>query len=328
MPEHLVLGVGSPMLDLLVNVSDEFIATIDGGKGGMELVSPEKLEYVLASTGSAPRRAPGGSAANTIFGLANLGMPTSLLGKTGKDDLADFYRDMFARMGGDVSRLKVNPGLPTGRCLSLVTPDTERTMRTDLGAAATLLPDDISKQDFQGVSHVHVEGYLLFNRELIAHVLKLAKDSGCSVSLDMASYEVVNASMDILPGLLRDYVDMVFANEEEAAAFSGGGNTDQAIAKFAQYVDTVAVKLGRKGACIRHGSEVVSVPARLVDAVDTTGAGDLWASGFLFGIINGLSPADSGNIGALVSSEVVKVMGASIPPDSWNIIRQSLSAIK
>ena len=312
------------MLDLLVNVDDQFIDSIDGDKGGMQLVSPELLESILKQSGSESVSAPGGSAANTIFGLAHLGMKTSLLGKTGQDEQARFYLRQYAAMGGDTSRIKVNPDVPTGRCLSLITPDSERTMRTDLGAAATLAIADVTAVDFAGITHVHIEGYMLFNADLTLHILKLAKQAGCIVSLDLASFEVVNAAKNILPGLLKEYVDIIFANEEEAAAFCGNKDPEAALAEFAKFADTVAVKVGKEGAFIKHGAETVKVGAEIVTAVDTTGAGDLWASGFLYGFLNGKSLAEAGAIGAKVGAEVVKIMGAAIPDERWKIIRNSL----
>lgn len=325
MSEIKILGVGSPMLDLLVNVDDSFIDTIDGEKGGMELVSPQLLESILEKSGAEALSAPGGSAANTIFGLAHLGMQTSLLGKTGKDQQAQFYIQQYAEMGGDTSRLKVNPDVPTGRCLSLVTPDSERTMRTDLGAAATLNVDDVTAEDFVGMTHVHIEGYMLFNADLTLHILKLAKQANCIVSLDMASFEVVNAAKNILPQLLKDYVDIIFANEEEAAAFCDTKDPEAALAEFAKFADTVAVKVGKDGAYIRHRDETVKVAAEIVSAIDTTGAGDLWASGFLYGFLKGKTLAEAGAIGAKVGAEVVQIMGAAIPAERWEIIKNKLT---
>lgn len=320
MSEIKVLGAGSPMLDILVRVEDAFIDSIDGDKGGMLLVPPEELDAILAKTSGKTVTAPGGSAANTIFGLAHLGVGTGLLGKVGRDSQAELYRSLYEKMGGDASRFKYNESVPTGRCLSLVTPDSERTMRTDLGAAATLTPEELTLADFAGYSHLHMEGYLLFNFDLAKRTLVLAKEAGCSVSLDMASFEVVNASKNALPDLLKNYVDIVFANEDEASAFCGSEDPSDALKAFSALVDTTAVKLGEKGAVISHAGETANIAANLVSAVDTTGAGDLWASGFLFGFLRGLPLADCGRYGSIVASEVVQVMGAAIPEAGWTRI--------
>ena len=315
-----IVGVGSPILDLLINVDDAFIDTIDGKKGGMELVTSELLDSIVERSSAEVINAPGGSAANTIFGLAHLGMTTSLIGKTGNDDQAIFYKQQFEKIGGDVSRLKVNPTMPTGRCLSMITPDSERTMRTDLGAAATLSIEDITTADFEGITHVHIEGYMLFNTELTVHILQLAKQAGCVISLDLASFEVVNITKNVLPDILKNYVDIIFANEEEAAAFCGYNSPEAALSDFAKFADIVAVKVGKDGAYIRKDNETTKIDAEIVPAIDTTGAGDLWASGFLYGLLNGQSIADAGAMGAKLGAEVVQVIGASIPDERWSSI--------
>jgi len=322
-----VLGVGSPMLDILVNVEEDFIHQVEGDKGGMHLVDSTTLDRILAAASNEPAKVPGGSAANTIFGLAELNAATGFLGKIGNDGTGAFYRHRFAEMGGDTACFKVNSGVPTGRCLSMVTPDSERTMRTDLGAAATLSPEDLSDADFAGYTHVHVEGYLLFNEALIRAVLKSAKANGCQVSLDLASFEVVKASARVLPELLNDYVDLVFANEDEARAFHEG-SPEESLQELCRCCQVAAVKLGCDGALLQEqGSELVRVPAELVDAVDTTGAGDLWAAGFLFAYLQDLPLALCGQFGSILGAEVVKVMGASVPRERWIAIRRRLASL-
>ncbi len=320
-----VLGVGSPILDLLVRVDDAFIDAIPGDKGGMALVSAAELDDILAKSGVAPERAPGGSAANTIFGLANLGAPTALLGKVGVDDAARFYKGRYETMGGDISRIKTSPGTPTGRCLSLVTPDSERTMRTDLGAAAELAPDDLTPADFADATHVHLEGYLLFNQPLAMCALALAKDAGASVSFDLASFEVVKAAGDALPEILDEFVDIVFANEMEAEAFSGSSDPGVALDALAEHCSVAAVKLGPDGALVKKGAETAEIDAISAEAVDTTGAGDLWAAGFLHEFLLGSGEiAAAGRLGAVLGAEVVQIMGAAIPEDAWARIKQTM----
>lgn len=318
-----ILGVGSPMLDLLVHVPETFVRSQLECKGGSCLAAPAELDRLLAATGANSVRVPGGSAANTIFGLAELGLPTAFLGKLGADEAGEFYRCHYTAMGGDPTRFKVHPWLPTGRCLGLITPDSERTMRTDLGAAATLDPEELTPADFAACRHVHVEGYLLFNELLTRRVLHLAREANCTVSLDLASFEVVRAAARILPELLREYVDVVFANEDEAAAFPGGGEPEVALAELAQLCTVAAVKLGSDGSLLRRGQETVCIPALKVVAVDTTGAGDLWAAGFLAGWLAELSLATCGQLGSQLGAEVVQVTGAAIPEGRWPSLRQN-----
>lgn len=321
-----VLGIGSPIVDILVNVTEEFIGGIKGAKGGMELVDTSILDGILEKTEKGGTRVPGGSAANTIVGLAKLGIPTAFLGKIGNDREGGFYKSFFERAGVDVSRFKLNETMPTGRCLSLITPDSERTMRTDLGAAATLLPENILSEDFADITHVHIEGYLVFNEVLIRHILKLAKDASCIVSLDMASFEVVTASMKILPELLMEYVDIVFANEHEAETFCGSNDPERGLQVFSEYCKIAAVKLGEDGALIQSGGKKIKVKAETVHDIDTTGAGDLWGAGFLYGLLKGKPLELCGRYGSILGAEVVKVMGASIPESRWRVIRRRIKS--
>jgi sugar/nucleoside kinase (ribokinase family) len=166
---------------------------------------------------------------------------------------------------------------------------------------------------------------MLFNKDLMIHVLQLAKKNSCTVSLDLSSFGVVNASMGILPDILGKYVDIVFANEDEAKAFCGEDDPEKAVKAMAEYSQAVAVKLGRKGSIIRCRRNTVRVNADVVDAVDTTGAGDLWQAGFLYGFLKGMPIELCGKFGSVLGSEVVKVVGASIPEGKWDEIRRRIN---
>ncbi|MDJ0622342.1 MAG: adenosine kinase [Desulfocapsaceae bacterium] len=322
---YVIAGVGSPVVDQVAQVPNSFLETIHGEKGGMELVDEEELAILLASLPKSPISSPGGSAGNTIFALARLGLSTRFIGVVGDDVPGKYYRDAFVMRGGDSSRMLTRKTMPTAQCLSLVTPDGERTMRTHLGAAASLAIEDISSKDFSGCNHVHLEGYLLFNQELMRHILKEAKGSGCTVSIDLASFEVVHAAGQLLPELLDEYVDMVFANEEEAEAFAGTDNPETCLAELSKYADLVAIKYGAEGAVIHRGEEtcrVAAVPVR--EVVDTTGAGDMWAAGFLFGLGNGKPLEQCGNFGSMLGAAVVQQQGTDIPEVQWNLVLEQL----
>jgi len=321
-----LIGVGSPVVDTLANVDDAFLqAHVPGDKGGMELVDAAAIAEIIGKLDGPLVQAPGGSAGNTAVGVAHLGLPTTFLGKLGNDENAVFYRDSFKAIGGDIERFKTGE-VANGHCLSMVTPDSERTMRTDLGAAMTLSPDDVSPEDFAGVDHAHIEGYLLFNRDLLYRVLECAKLAGCTVSLDLASFEVVGAAKDILPDVLKDSVDIVFANEDEAAAFTDMGDDYMGMAAhLSQLCDIAAVKLGKAGSLIQQGNDLHRIEPNLVQAVDTTGAGDLWAAGFLYGWLSGKDLPTCGRYGSILGAEVVQIMGAAIPADRWEVIRGQLA---
>ena len=320
-----VLGAGSPILDLLLNVGEDFIPKIRGGKGGMVMVDATEMNEIIGMVSAVPSKVPGGSSANTIFGLAKLGTPTAFLGKVGDDEEGRFYVQRYGSIGGDLRSFKKTSDKPTGRCLSLVTPDSERTMRTDLGAAAFLSPDDLSDNDFSGIYLLHTEGYLLYNRPLLMEIFRLAKKNSCLISLDLAAYEVVGHSKNILSELLEKYVDIVFANEDEARTLTGTDDMSKALDLLSEKCGTAAVKLGKKGSMIKSGSERVFSSAMIVEKpVDTTGAGDLWAAGFLHGYLNGKSLQDCGKYGSLLGAEVVKVMGAAIPDEKWIEIKKQI----
>lgn len=318
-----VLGVGSALLDILANVDDGFLKKVGGEKGGMVMIDASTADRLIQSLPSF-QKVIGGSAANTLAGLQRLGMQTALLGKVGTDAEGDYYRGEFKRMGGDASRFKKNPEVRTGRCISLITPDAERTMRTDLGASATFKVTEITADDFRDVGHMHIEGYMMFNMDVFMHVLKLAKDCGATVSLDLASFEVVRLFRDRLDDILRRYVDVVFANEDETREFLGlQGEIDphKASGALLEFCGTAAVKLGKRGSCIRNAHEIAVVNSELVTAVDTTGAGDLWQAGFLYAWLNGHSLEIAGKMGSVLGAEVVQVIGASIPPYRWESVK-------
>jgi sugar/nucleoside kinase (ribokinase family) len=314
-----LIGVGNALMDSLVPVTDDFLTThVSGEKGGMVLADPSEVSQILGKLGAAPAEVPGGSVANSVIGAQRLGLKTTFIGKIGPDAIGQRYRDGFARVGVDASRFKVGP-LPTGHCLSLVTPDSQRTMRTALGAASTLTPEEIVYEDFADCRHAQIEGYLLFNPDLARKALRTAHEAGCSVGLDLSSFEVVRASSGELHEWLEKYVDVVFSNEDEAAAFTGLKDDYEAMARQLGTLCRVAVvKLGKDGALICENGKITRVSPVWVDQpVDTTGAGDLWASGFLAGWLKGWTLEKCGALASLTGAEVVKVMGASIPEDRW-----------
>jgi sugar/nucleoside kinase (ribokinase family) len=321
-PAARVLGVGSPVVDLLVHVEEEFLETAGGEKGGMELVDEATMADLVTRLPAPPARATGGSAGNTLFALARLGVRAGLLGKLGADEAGRFYNETFAAAGGCAARFLAEEGAPTAQCLSLVTPDGERTMRTHLGAAMRLLPEEVRATDLQGVEHVHVEGYLLFNPDLILAVLESARAAGCTVSLDLASFEVVRAAQASLGDLLG-YVGMVFANEEEAEAFSGESDPQAGLEALARHCPVAVVKCGRDGAYLAEGDSRLHVPAETAARVeDTTGAGDFWAAGFLFGRLNGAPLETCGRLGAHLGARVVEHLGAGLPGPDWPAVRE------
>ena len=318
----LVVGIGSALVDILVRETDEFLAQTGGQKGGMTLVSgADFIDGALAKTTHKASIVPGGSACNTILGIGRLGGNARFIGKRGNDELGALLETALVKNNVE-PRLLVSPS-PTGRVLSVITPDAQRTMFTFLGASSETKPEEMRAELFAGAALVHIEGYLLFNEALILAALKAAKAAGALVSLDLASFTVVEASKAILEDLVADYVDIIIANEDEARAFTGHSDEHKALEVLSKKAGTAVVKVGKRGSHIVHKGEKASIGI-MGDgsAVDTTGAGDLWASGFLYGLVNGLSVEKAGRLGAACGYEVCQVVGAQIPDEGWERINK------
>jgi sugar/nucleoside kinase (ribokinase family) len=216
---------------------------------------------------------------------------------------------------------------PTGRVLSIITPDAQRSFLTCLGAAAESQHEDLLPGHFHGAAIVHLEGYLLYNEPLIMAALEHAKAAGALISIDFASFTVVAEARALLTRIVEQYADIVLANEDEARTFAETDDEMAALEVLSRRAKIAVVKLGARGSCIRHGA-VTTVVAPLGDgaAVDTTGAGDLWAAGFLYGLVNGLDMAQSGALGSACGYEVCQVVGATIPEAGWQRIRRLLES--
>jgi sugar/nucleoside kinase (ribokinase family) len=324
-----LVGVGSPIMDLLAPVAESFLAQIPGEKGGMVLVDDREMARMVSLLGAEPALSTGGSAANATLGATHLGLKTAFVGKLGNDSIGDHYIERFRAVGVDGSRFKRGT-LPNGRCLALVTPDAQRTMRTSLGAAMTLTPGEISPGDFRGARHAHIEGYLVFNRALCAAVLEAARAAGCTISLDVPSYEVIAGSRDWLFDQFERGIDVIFANEDEIRALFPGRKADypELAAALSSRGPLAAVKLGKDGAWIARGKELHRIPPVAVsDAIDTNGAGDAWAAGFLFGYLRGQSLPTCGAIGSILGGETVRHLGPQIPDALWPEVRKRALAL-
>jgi sugar/nucleoside kinase (ribokinase family) len=328
MPAFDLIGVGSPIMDLLAPVPDEFLRKhIAGDKGGMVLVDDREIERITGLLGRAPDQTTGGSAANTTFNAARLGLRSTFLGKLGNDPVAGTYRDAFHQAGVDGTRFKT-AAQPNARSMIMVTPDAQRTMRTCLGAAMTLSPTEITAADFAGCRHAHIEGYLVFNQALADAVLAAARTAGCTTSLDLASFEVVNASRDWLLGQLKRGIDVVFANEDEIRALFQDKRSDYSTLarRLAELGVLAAVKVGKDGAWIARGDElhrITAVPP--AEVVDTNGAGDAWAAGFLYGHLKGWPLPTAGALASLLGSETVSYMGPLIPPAEFRSLKNKIT---
>lgn len=317
-----VIGIGNALVDLLIKLEDDALLNeLKLPKGSMTLVDEKTKELIASkSLGLNKDMASGGSAANTIHGLARLGVSTSFIGTIGSDETGDFfYNDLIK---SNISPLLNRSNTPSGLASTMISEDGERTFGTYLGAAIELSGNDLKSDLFADHNILHVEGYLVQNHDLLETILKLAKQTGLKVSIDMASYNVVEDNLDFLRKMVKQHVDILFANEEEAKAFTGKEPED-ALKEMAQFVDVAIVKTGGEGSMVKKDDKVYRIQPLKVDVVDTTGAGDIYAAGFLYGLINGFDFQKAGDIGSLLAANVITHIGAKIPDNKWpEIIRE------
>ena len=321
--KRVVAGIGAALMDLLLQEGEEFLEKAKIQKGGMTLVENDIIDKVLQNTLVQPPLVPGGSACNTVIGVSRLGGQARFIGKCGEDEYSSIFEN-------DLKKNQVEPMLfksssPTGRVLSIITPDAQRSLLTYLGASSETEADDISVGCFKDAAIVHIEGYLIYNNALMLATLKHAKKSGALISLDLASFTVVEEFYSLFEEIVHDFVDILIANEDEARAFTGHTDEQKAIQALSEKADIAVLKVGERGSYIAESGNIIKIePVGPGTAIDTTGAGDLWASGFLFGLVNEYSLERCGNLGSACGYEVCQVIGADIPDNGWQRIRKIL----
>ncbi|MCF0216138.1 MAG: adenosine kinase [Fibrobacteraceae bacterium] len=315
-----VLGMGAALVDVLVNVDDSWIEKQGVQKGGMTSVESDAMQNFL-STVKNPVMVPGGSACNTMVGYAKLGGKASFISKVGKDQLGLLFENHLKN--SQVESKMERTDTATGCVLSAVTPDAERSMWTFLGASNKLAATDFTPELFNGVSLLYAEGYRAFDAECFKKAFTLAKSLGVQTALDFSSFGVVDACRSTFDELFdKKMIDIVIANEDEAFAYAGV-KEEEALKVLAQKAPLAVVKIGKRGALIAQNGVVTKTAAGAAKAIDTTGAGDLWASGFLYGYLSGWDMEKTGRLAASVANEVVQVMGAQIPEEGWKRILAS-----
>lgn len=321
-----ILGIGSALVDIMTQIPNEQILNeLNLPKGSMTYVDAQtsvEIGKKLAYLGN--QMASGGSAANTMSGLAQLGIEAGFLSKIGKDEVGEFFAKQMTET--HVKPLMLKSNTPSGRVQALVTADGERTFATCLGAAAEMCADDIQPELLQGWDIFYVEGYLVANPTMLRKAIETAKAQGMTIAIDLASYNVVEESRDFLLELINNYVDIVFANEKEAFALTGM-EPEAALDYIAERCDIAVVKVGAKGAFVQRVNEVITIPPMKADVVDTTGAGDMWAAGFLAGLVKGENLQKCGMMGAIVAKNIIEVMGAKMDEARWEKIHTSIASL-
>ncbi|MBQ5371484.1 MAG: adenosine kinase [Rikenellaceae bacterium] len=324
-----VIGIGNALTDMLVNLrSDEVLEKFDLPRGSMSLVNSEQQKEISKSVSGLPYTLSlGGSADNTIRAMARLGCKVGFIGKVGRDSTGDFFESALDNLG--IQPFIMRGEERSGKCVSLVSPDGERTLVTHLGAAVEMKAEDLSPEIFDGYDCLYVEGYLVQDHNLIRGAIRMAKELGLKVAIDLASFNVVEENIDFLREVISEYVDIVFANEDEARAFSGEEEPVNALQYISTMCDLVIVKIGMRGALIKQGSEVSHVGIMAAaKRVDTTGAGDFYAAGFMAGMCEGLSLRQCGTIGAITAGKVIEIVGTTPTEEAWEDVARLVKRVK
>lgn len=318
-----ILGIGNALVDVMTLIdNDNILKKFSLPKGSMQLVDSEKSALIKSGTYDFKRNlVSGGSAANTIHGLAMLGLNTGFIGSIGKDDTGDFFENDMKRAG--VKTFLSRRNSVTGTAIALISPGSERTFATHLGAAVELESSDLNDTYFKDYEILYMEGYLIFNKALVENACRIAKKNNMKIALDLASYNVVDAKLSDFKEIIENYVDIVFANEEEAKSFTGLAPID-ALNTLSELCDIAVIKVGKEGSLIKRGSEVVKIGTIPVECIDTTGAGDLYASGFLYGYAKGLSLQKCGLFGSVLAGHVIEIVGARMDESRWKRIMKVL----
>lgn len=324
-----VLGVGNALTDIVITLSDEtFLEQHTLPKGGMTLLSAEKQSILEKGLeGCEQKLSLGGSAGNTIRAMSYLGSSVGYMGKVGDDSTGDYFNQALVDRG--IEPFIFRGEAASGRCLSLLTEDGERSMATYLGAALEMESGDFADSVFKGYDTLYIEGYLVQNHDLIENLAKRAKAAGLLIAIDLASYNIVEENLDFLQELVSNYVDIIFANEDEAQAFTGHAEPKDALYSLSQLSEMVIVKIGSKGSLVQYGEQVIHTGIlNEAKRVDTTGAGDYFAAGFLAAMSNSLPLEQCGTLGAVTAGAVIEVMGTTLSEKKWREIDDIYHKIK
>jgi sugar/nucleoside kinase (ribokinase family) len=309
-----VIGLGSALMDLLIEIDENKLIEFDLKKGEMHLVDEEKAKEVLDKINKHQfiiEKIPGGSSANTLKGISLLGGNAILCGKVGDDLHGEIYVQEIEKFG---LTTRINKHTKTtGHAVSFITPDSERTFSTHLGAAIELYKEDVLEEDIEKSKVLHLEGYQIEGptRETILHAIELAKKHDTLVSIDLADPGLIRRNKEFLKELVMNKADIVFVNEKEAEEFTGL-QEEEAARELGKHCKIAIVKVGKGGSLIYFNENITKIPCYPAQCIDTTGAGDSYAAGFLYGYCNNWNTENSGKLGSLLASKVVEQKGVGM----------------
>ncbi|MCA9093262.1 MAG: adenosine kinase [Planctomycetaceae bacterium] len=309
-----VYGVGAALVDVQARVKDEIFTKLPYEKGIMTLVDDATQVQVLSQlNGASISRCAGGSAANTIIGVADFGGKGAFAGKVSSDPLGDFFLEDMQNLG---VKMEVQPAAgQTGTCVVLITEDAQRTMLTHLGVSSTLGPDDIQESEIVKSKYVYIEGYLFTGdstRAAALRTIELAKKHGVKVAFTASDPFLINLFRDQFWELIKGPVDLLFCNLDEARSLTGLEDAIDCAHEIHKHSENVALTMSGDGSIIMHEGEAIPVQAAPVKAIDTTGAGDMYAAGLLYGVTNGMTWKQAGHLASQAAGRVVAQMGARL----------------
>lgn len=323
-----ILGIGNALTDILAVLPDDsLLREFHLPMGSMQHVDMEtgdKIWTALKPLGV--KYVAGGSAANTITCTSIFGMPSGFIGKIGDDELGLLFKSDQEQHG--VKSLLLKSPHSSGRSMVFVSGgNAERTFAVYLGAALDLVPEDLKPEFFEGYDYFHIEGYLVQNQALIRRAVQLAHEAGCIISIDMASYNVVESNLAFLHDIVDKYVDIVFANETESRAFTKLSDPREALREISKHCKIAIVKVGKDGSWVRSGDEEYFIGVWPAEAVDATGAGDTYAAGFLYAHALGMPLEVCGEVGSIIAAKVVEVVGTKIDIHRWRDARSEINKL-
>jgi sugar/nucleoside kinase (ribokinase family) len=309
-----VFGVGNALVDIQARVDDALLGELEIDKGIMTLVDDAQQAAVLRTlSGLSLNRCAGGSAANTVVAVADFGGSAAFIGKVGDDEIGNFFLQDMRQLGVQVD---VQPASsPTGTCAVLITEDAQRSMLTNLAAATTLRADDIDESLIKDAKYCYIEGYLLTGDTTKAaayRAIECAKNNGVKVAFTASDPFLVNMIRDEIWDLITGPVDLFFCNEEEAKSLTGESDPIACASKIHEHAENVALTLGNKGSIVMHGGESFPIEGVSVEALDTTGAGDMYAGALMYGITNGMSWRQAGHLASHAAGRIVAQLGARL----------------
>ncbi len=313
-----ILGIGNALTDILAVLPDDtLLRTFHLPRGSMQHVDMETGDRIWAALKPlGVKYVAGGSAANTIVCTSIFGMPSSFIGKIGDDELGLLFKSDQEQYGVNAMLLKSTRS--SGRSMVFVSGgNAERTFAVYLGAALDLVPEDLKPEYFQGHDYFHIEGYLVQNQGLIRRAVELAREAGCIISLDMASYNVVESNNAFLHDIVDHYVDIVFANETEGRAFTKLGSPQEILDEISAHCKIAVLKVGKDGSWVKSAEEQHYIPSWPAKTIDATGAGDTYAAGFLYAHSLGMPLKVCGEVGSIIAAKVVEVIGTKIDIPRW-----------